>query len=140
MKVITVNNNQEREDAYDIRKRVFVGEQGVPLEIEIDEHEEAAAHFVLYDNEKPCGAGRFRIKDGLGKAERICVLPTYRGKGAGRLIMEAVEAHAKERDIPALKLDAQVHAIPFYERLGYEVISDEFIDAGIPHKTMKKTF
>ncbi|WP_065410788.1 GNAT family N-acetyltransferase [Pseudobacillus wudalianchiensis] len=140
MNVTTVKNNQEREVAYAIRKKVFVEEQRVPLEIEIDEHEDAAVHFVLYDEEKPCGAGRFRIKDGFGKAERICILPDYRGKGAGRLMMEAVEAEARKQNVPALKLDAQVHAIPFYERLGYEVISDEFMDAGIPHKSMKKVF
>ncbi|GLY11334.1 GNAT family N-acetyltransferase [Pseudobacillus badius] len=139
MKVITVQNVREREDAYTVRKKVFVEEQRVPLDLEIDEHEEAAVHFVLYDEGKPCGAGRFRTKDGLGKAERICILPEYRGKGAGRLIMEAVEAQAREQQLPALKLDAQVHAIPFYERLGYEIISDEFMDAGIPHKSMKKT-
>ncbi|KAB7705018.1 GNAT family N-acetyltransferase [Bacillus aerolatus] len=140
MKVITVKNEQGRNDAYDIRKKVFVEEQRVPLELEIDEHEDAAVHFVLYDGEKPCGAGRFLIKDGFGKAQRICVLPEYRGKGAGRLIMDALETHAQEHNAAALKLDAQTHAIPFYERLGYEVISDEFMDAGIPHKTMKKTF
>lgn len=138
MNVITVKNTKEREDAYEVRKKVFVEEQGVSLDIEIDEHEDSAAHFVLYDNRKPCGAGRFRLKDGIGKAERICILPEYRGKGAGRLVMEAVEAHAQAQHAPALKLDAQVHAIPFYERLGYEVISDEFMDAGIPHKSMKK--
>ncbi|MEK4030871.1 MULTISPECIES: GNAT family N-acetyltransferase [Bacillaceae] len=140
MKVITVKNEQEREHAYDVRKKVFVEEQRVPLDIEIDEYEDSAVHFVLYDENKPCGAGRFRIKDGLGKAERICILPDYRGKGAGRLIMEAVEAQAREQKVPALKLDAQVHAIPFYERLGYEIISEEFMDAGIPHKSMKKDF
>ncbi|KKB38087.1 GNAT family N-acetyltransferase [Bacillus thermotolerans] len=140
MKVITVQSPKERQDAYEVRKRVFVEEQHVPLELEIDEHEEEAAHFVLYDEGKPCGAGRFRTKDGLGKAERICILPDYRKKGAGRLIMEALETHAKGQGLPGVKLDAQVHAIPFYEKLGYEIISDEFMDAGIPHKTMKKTF
>ncbi|WP_100330613.1 GNAT family N-acetyltransferase [Bacillus xiapuensis] len=140
MKVKTIRNDQERNIAFDIRKRVFVEEQQVPLELEIDEHEEKAVHFLLYNGEQACGAGRFRIADGIGKAERICVLPDARGKGSGRLIMEAIEEYAKEHGVPAVKLGAQIHAIPFYERLGYTVISDEFLDAGIPHKMMKKTF
>jgi predicted GNAT family N-acyltransferase len=96
---------------------------------------------VLYDDGKPIGAGRFRIVDhGLGKIERICVLPQYRGRGAGKLIMEAIERFAKQQGVPKLKLNAQTHAESFYEKLGYKTVSDVFMEAGIPHVTMVKTW
>ncbi|MED1202547.1 GNAT family N-acetyltransferase [Heyndrickxia acidicola] len=139
MNVIKVTNENELMDAYSVRKEVFVVEQKVPLEEEIDQHEEEAAHFVLYDGNIPVGAGRFRIVEGKGKVERICVLSSSRKKGAGQLIMQAIEDYAHSQDIHTLKLNAQTHAIPFYEILGYSVVSDEFLDAGIPHKTMEKS-
>ncbi|WP_420808765.1 GNAT family N-acetyltransferase [Bacillus salacetis] len=136
--MILVKTDKELNDAMLVRKEVFVGEQNVPLEEEIDEFENSSAHFVLYDEREPVGAGRFRVKDGQGKVERICVLSSARGKGAGKLIMNFIEDHARSKDIPALILNAQTHAIPFYENLGYSVTSGEFLDAGIPHKSMKK--
>jgi predicted GNAT family N-acyltransferase len=76
--------------------------------------------------------------DGYGKVERICVLQEARKTGAGKAIMNAIEKYAREKDIHKLKLNAQTHAIPFYAGLGYEIVSEEFMDAGIPHKTMVK--
>ncbi|MGE7183239.1 GNAT family N-acetyltransferase [Peribacillus sp. NPDC006672] len=140
MFVKIAENTQELENAYMIRKKVFVQEQKVPLEEEIDEYEEESAHFVLYDDQdQPIGAGRLRVIDNIGKVQRICVLSSGRKNGAGAMIMNAIEEYASKREVPQLKLDAQVHAIPFYSKLGYEIVSDEFMDAGIPHKTMTKT-
>ncbi|KKK37002.1 acetyltransferase [Mesobacillus campisalis] len=138
MEVKLVQNEKELADAFSVRKTVFVGEQNVPVEEEIDHHEEESAHFVLYVNGEPSGAGRFRVVDGYGKVERICVLQQQRGTGAGMAIMEKIEDYAREKGMEKLKLNAQTHAIPFYGKLGYEVISEEFLDAGIPHKTMVK--
>ncbi|WP_394235362.1 GNAT family N-acetyltransferase [Niallia oryzisoli] len=133
-----ISNQQQQNDAFAIRKKVFVEEQQVPPEEEIDKLESESTHFILYINEEPAGAGRFRTVDGYGKVERICVLKDYRGTGAGKAIMEKIEAYAKKEGFTRLKLNAQTHAIPFYSRLGYEVTSEEFLDAGIPHKTMMK--
>ncbi|MGM0844347.1 MAG: GNAT family N-acetyltransferase [Bacillota bacterium] len=138
MKMIVASTQKELQEAMEVRKEVFVGEQNVPIEEEIDEFEDTADHFVLYDENEPAGAGRFRLKDGFGKVERICVLAKVRGKGAGKIIMSYIEKHARSKNVPALILNAQTHAIPFYESLGYSVTSDEFLDAGIPHKSMKK--
>ncbi|MFD1705662.1 GNAT family N-acetyltransferase [Siminovitchia sediminis] len=139
MKVIQAETESQLQDAFYIRKKVFVEEQHVPLDIEIDEHEDNAAHFVLYDETgKAAGAGRFRILNGKGKVERICILPKYRGKGAGAQVMQAIEDYAKTALVDELVLSAQTYAIPFYEKLGYKVVSDEFLDAGIPHRKMTK--
>ncbi|MEH7380595.1 GNAT family N-acetyltransferase [Bacillus sp. JJ1533] len=138
MEARIVTNNKEQDDAYTIRKVVFVDEQNVPLEEEIDQFEDEATHIVLYDQNEPVGAGRFRELDGYGKVERICVLASHRKKGAGNLIMQKMEDIAKERGISKLKLNAQTHAENFYKKLGYETVSGLFMDAGIPHVTMIK--
>ncbi|WLR51627.1 GNAT family N-acetyltransferase [Bacillus tianshenii] len=139
MKVERVTTKKQLEDAYYVRTEVFVNEQNVPEEEEIDQFEEEADHFVLYDADKPVGAGRCRVVDNMLKVERICVMASHRSKGAGSLIMKACEEVATEKGIKALKLNAQTQAQPFYERLGYECTSTEtFLDAGIPHVTMKK--
>lgn len=131
---------KELEDAFSIRRIVFIEEQQVPVDEEIDQHEDEATHFVLYHQDTPVGAGRFRLVDGYGKVERICVLKDARKTGAGTEIMNGIEEYAQNNGISTLKLNAQTHAIPFYIRLGYEVVSEEFLDAGIPHRTMiKKT-
>jgi predicted GNAT family N-acyltransferase len=137
--VKVVETDKELEDAFSVRRTVFVDEQNVPEEEEIDQFESSSTHFVAYENGQPIAAGRFREVDGYGKVERICVLKEYRKSGAGKAIMETIESFAQENGFSTLKLNAQTHAIPFYSRLNYEVISDEFIDAGIPHKTMKKS-
>ncbi|WP_059173299.1 GNAT family N-acetyltransferase [Bacillus sp. FJAT-27445] len=139
MNVVLISSEKEKQDAFSVRRKVFVDEQQVPEEEEIDQYEDDCAHFVLYNVTEPQGAGRFRIVDGYGKVERICVLAETRGTGAGKAIMRKIEEYAKEQGVTKLKLNAQVHAISFYAGLGYEVASDEFLDAGIPHKTMLKT-
>ncbi|MFD2443238.1 GNAT family N-acetyltransferase [Bacillus sp. CGMCC 1.16607] len=139
MKLKIVTTAEELQDAFSIRKEVFVAEQKVPEEEEIDQYEDDATHFILYSDKRAIGAGRFRVLDGIGKVERICVRKEARGTGAGKEIMRGIEDFAKANQIPSLKLNAQTQAIPFYESLGYEIVSEEFLDAGIPHKTMKKT-
>jgi predicted GNAT family N-acyltransferase len=138
LKVKIVENQSELNDAYSVRKTVFIHEQNVPAEEEIDQHEDEATHFVMYKDDSPVGAGRFRVFDHYGKVERICVLKEMRKIGAGKAIMDEIEKFASSQGLPKLKLNAQTHAIPFYSGLGYEVISEEFMDAGIPHKTMVK--
>jgi predicted GNAT family N-acyltransferase len=138
MEVKIVSNEEQLKDAYLVRKIVFVEEQQVPVEEEIDQYESDAVHFVLYQDSQPTGAGRFRLVDGYGKVERICVLKERRTGGSGKAIMNKIEEYAKQKGINKLKLNAQTHAIPFYSKLNYEVVSEEFLDAGIPHRTMVK--
>lgn len=137
--VTIVNNDEQLMDAYEVRKEVFVYEQQVPMELEIDEFEAEATHFVLYKDQKPVGAGRLRFVDGYGKVERICVVKSERGTGAGKALMDKIEAFTKEKGINKLKLHAQTHAISFYSNLEYEIVSDEYVEAGIPHRTMTKS-
>lgn len=138
MNLVIASNEKHLEDAISVRRIVFIDEQNVPEEEEIDQYEEEATHVVLYEADQPIGAGRFRVVDGFGKVERICVLADYRGTGAGKAIMEGIEKLASGHDVSKLKLNAQTHAENFYKKLGYETVSEEFLDAGIPHVTMIK--
>jgi len=137
--VLHATSLKDIETAFSVRKKVFVEEQNVPEEEELDSFDDTSAHFILFENELPVGAGRFRSVDGVGKFERICVLESHRGKGAGLLIMKEIEKYAAVNEFKQLKLNAQTHALSFYEKLGYRITSEEFLDAGIPHKTMEKT-
>ncbi|MEI2354896.1 GNAT family N-acetyltransferase [Mesobacillus zeae] len=139
MEVKIVKDEQGLADTFEVRKKVFIEEQNVPEDEEIDEFESGSTHFILYLDGIPSGAGRFRILDGAGKVERICVLQSARNTGAGTAIMDKIEEYAKSKSTETLKLNAQTQAIPFYEKLGYQIVSEEFMDAGIPHRTMKKS-
>jgi predicted GNAT family N-acyltransferase len=89
------------------------------------------------DENEPIGAGRYREVEDYGKIERICILANYRKNGSGKQLMDEIIRYAKETGAKKVKLNAQTHALPFYEKLGFTVTSDEFLDAGIPHKAME---
>jgi predicted GNAT family N-acyltransferase len=130
--------DEQRNDAFSVRKEVFVNEQRVPVELEMDDLDQTSVHVVLYDGEKPIAAGRTRLYDGAGKLERICVLKSYRSKGCGKQIVKALEEAASKLGATSFLLNSQTHAAHFYETLGYKIVSDEFFEAGIPHVKMIK--
>ncbi|MBM6618180.1 GNAT family N-acetyltransferase [Bacillus suaedaesalsae] len=138
MEVKIVTNNTEFEDALKVRREVFIEEQQVPEEEEIDQYEDICTHVVVYDDNKPVATGRLRDYEGIGKLERICVLSSHRSHGLGKVVMDQLESIAEKQGFSKLKLNAQTHAEGFYAKLGYETVSDIFMDAGIPHVTMVK--
>ncbi|QSW97775.1 GNAT family N-acetyltransferase [Haloterrigena alkaliphila] len=134
------DTEDERADAFAVRRTVFVEEQGVDEDLEYDEHDETATHFVATDGDDPIGAARLReYEDGVGKVERVAVLESRREEGVGRELMVAVENRARETGLEALKLHSQTRAADFYRRLGYERRGEEFTEAGIPHVEMRKS-
>jgi predicted GNAT family N-acyltransferase len=137
--VAMADTEQRRDDAFAVRRTVFVDEQGVDEDLEYDDHDETATHFVAYDGEDPIGAARLReYEDGVGKVERVAVLESRRGEGIGRAVMRALEDRADEQGFAALKLHSQCRAAGFYRQLGYDRRGDEFEEAGIPHVEMRK--
>ncbi|KYC88102.1 GNAT family N-acetyltransferase [Bacillus velezensis] len=139
MESIIAKTEKQLNDAFFIRKEVFVKEQHVPEEEEIDQFEDTSEHIVIYDGGQPVGAGRWRLKDGHGKLERICVMKSHRSLGVGAIIMQALEKAAAAKGADSFILHAQTQAVPFYEKQGYRVTSgEEFLDAGIPHLEMIK--
>jgi predicted GNAT family N-acyltransferase len=140
--VVVVSTPAEREDAFGVRREVFVDEQGVDEELEWDEYDEPGAdatHFVAYDDGAVVGAARLRPDEAdVGKVERVVVAADRREEGWGRRIMAAVESTAREQGFSTLKLHAQTRVEEFYESLGYESVGPEFEEAGIPHVAMRK--
>lgn len=138
MDVRVAETEKQLEDAFKVRRAVFVEEQKVPAEREVDEYDKSAIHFVAYVEKIPVAAGRLRLLDEYGKLERICVLKEFRSRTYGREVISEMEAVIRENNLPKAKLNSQTYVVNFYEELGYRVVSDEFIDAGIPHVAMEK--
>lgn len=132
-------NSKVYEDAVNIRYEVFVEEQKVPADIEIDELEDKSHHVVLYEDDQPIGTARiYHRGDGIYKIQRVAVLKNYRGKGVGVQLMKVCELQISKLRGTKITLGAQLQALSFYEKLGYTAEGTEFIDAGIPHQEMTK--
>ncbi|HDE5097306.1 TPA: GNAT family N-acetyltransferase [Staphylococcus aureus] len=125
------------EDCFYIRKKVFVEEQGVPEESEIDEYE--SIHLIGYDNGQPVATARIRpINETTVKIERVAVIKSHRGQGMGKMLMQAVESLAKDEGFYVATMNAQCHAIPFYESLNFKMRGNIFLEEGIEHIEMTK--
>ncbi|WP_124727756.1 GNAT family N-acetyltransferase [Staphylospora marina] len=129
----------ELEQAWAIRREVFVIEQRVPEDLEIDQWESTCTHFLALTGTSPVGTCRLRMLDpSTGKVERVAVLKSARSAGVGKRLMEACEHHARECGASLLVLNAQMQVVPFYEKLGYSRTGEPFEEAGIPHVKMSK--
>lgn len=141
--VRVVSTDVERDDAFAVRKAVFVDEQGVSEDIEWDKYDDPDAdvtHFVGYRDGEAVGAARLReYEPGVGKVERVAVLESARGEGWGKRLMDVLESEAKSAGFDSLVLHGQTSAEGFYHGLDYETTSDVFDEAGIPHVTMEKS-
>jgi predicted GNAT family N-acyltransferase len=124
-----------------VRTLVFEVEQHVASHLEVDEHEDACRHILAVDDGKPIAAARWRTyKPGVAKIERVALLKAWRGRNLGTALMEAVisDIRTTAPDLKTLRLDAQDHAIPFYEKIGFAVVGDGFLEAEIPHHAMER--
>src|SRR5665647_523474 len=138
VRITRITNDAELQTAFNIRITVFVEEQGVPFDVELDEHDAYADHVLVYFDDLPVATGRVRIVNDTAKLERICVMPSHRKYGIGKAVVQALEEIAKEKGLHKAKLHGQTQAMTFYEKLGYISASDEFMEEGIPHKLMIK--
>ena len=116
-----------------IRRQVFIDEQGVPEELEWDEFDEVSTHVLVTDNSIPIACGRIKVDGHIG---RMAVLNKYRNCGVGTAILRELLNHAKKKRIQKVYLHAQTSAIHFYEKQGFNICSEEFMDANIAHKSM----
>jgi len=122
-----------------LRRTVFIDEQGVSEADEVDELDEAAIHLLALDGDRPVGTARMLVKGATGKIGRVCVLRDARGTGLGAaLIRAALDELRRHPGVREAMLGSQSHATGFYEKLGFEVEGEEFLDAGIPHRDMRR--
>lgn len=121
-----------------IRFQVFVDEQRVPEDIEMDERDAHCLHVLAQLDGSVVGTGRVDLELG-GKIGRVAVAAGVRKRGVGTAIMQALHATVEAHGRDSVWCSAQVAAVPFYERLGYRVTSPPFFEAGIEHVKMEKT-
>jgi predicted GNAT family N-acyltransferase len=121
-----------------LRNRVFVGEQGVPAELEFDGRDALAVHVVLQREGAVIGTARMFDEGDAAVVGRVVVAPELRGQGLGAVIMGTAERWAGDQGLTLVELHAQQPVIGFYERLGYTGVGDIYDEAGIPHLTMRK--
>ena len=119
-----------------VREAVFIDEQRVPRELEFDERDPLCRHVLAFDGTTPVGTGRLDLDYG-GKVGRVAVVAPYRRGGVGNAIMERLHAIARNERLPQLWCNAQLTAVPFYERLGYVRSGPVFVEAGIDHVRME---
>lgn len=126
-----------------IRSTVFEREQGAIESEEIDRYdkETATEYLLIYDGESAIATGRIAVTDKGVKIGRIAVLKEYRGKGIGAILVNEMCERVAKKGAEFVLVDAQLHAIPFYERLGFAPTGDdEIIDRGIRHLPMIKRY
>lgn len=121
-----------------LRRAVFIVEQGISEEDEIDDLDGVGIHIVAQDDGEPVGTARLLISGTTGKIGRICVLKSHRGTGLGAAIVNhSVDVLKARGDLERIALGAQEYAIGFYEKLGFKVCGPIYDDAGIPHREME---
>jgi predicted GNAT family N-acyltransferase len=148
IEVRIVTNLAEMDEALAVRRAVFIKEQCVPEALEVDAHDgdpervTTALHVIARTSGSALATGRLLLAEPDGRAHigRVAVLAAYRRLGYGRAIMAALHELARERGLTGITLAAQLHAIGFYERLGYVARGEVFLDAGIEHRWMDIDF
>lgn len=130
-------------ELFDLRKAVFVEEQGVPLEEELDAYDDSAIHLgVLFDEHTVVATARVLFPESssrrIAKIGRVAVRRDQRGSGLGKVVMELAHQLIEQLQINESVLDAQVSVVEFYQKLGYLAEGDIFLDAGIEHLKMRR--
>lgn len=138
MRISIVETEAEKATCADLRREVFIDEQGVSEAEEIDGLDSICTHVIATSEGVPVGAARFRVNGDAVKIQRVCVSKVFRGRGAGAAIITFITDHARKNGLARfVRLGAQSHALDFYRKLGFEAYGDEYIDAGIPHRDMQ---
>lgn len=138
-KIIRIDNKEDLKHAFDVREEVFVVEQKVSREEEFDEFEEESRHYLVMDNDIPCGASRWRTTDYGVKLERIAIKESHRGKGLASQLMQAmIDDIHNDNQVPSdrLYLNAQVNAMPLYSKFGFLAEGSTFMECDILHQKM----
>jgi predicted GNAT family N-acyltransferase len=133
-----VETEEDMEAAVGIRFRVFVNEQSVPPEIELDEYDVVATHAIALLDGQAIGTGRMILTEGSARIGRMAVDRSHRRGGVGGLILRFLEDEAREEGATEYILHAQEYVKSFYASHGYEEHGDTFMEAGIPHVEMRK--
>ena len=137
MEILIKTWKEAEVDAFLVRQAVFIQEQRVPAELELDEFDLSATHALAYQDAQCIGTGRLvELGNCQTQIGRMAVLAQFRGVGIGKQILEKLVELAISQGAKTIILNAQLSAIPFYEKLGFQVQGDAYDEAGIAHRNM----
>ncbi|WP_299876809.1 GNAT family N-acetyltransferase [uncultured Sulfitobacter sp.] len=132
---VTITLTDDLDTCLALRRVVFIEEQNVPEPDEIDGLDPDCLHLLAVDGATPVGTARILIEGDMAKIGRVCVLKSHRGTGLGAALIRAALGAAQGQATQAM-LGAQIHALGFYEKLGFMATGPVYDDAGIPHRDM----
>lgn len=138
MKIRIVSSDAEIAACLALRRIVFIEEQGVREDLEVDGLDGACMHVLAVRDGVPIATARVRFLDDVAKIQRVCVLPAQRGKGIGAAVMRFILAEiAADPSVRTARLGAQIDALDFYRKLGFTPVGPEYWEAGIRHQDME---
>ena len=134
-----VTGDDELQEAFEVRKQVFVREQGISEDLVFDGHDREALHIVVEDGERVIGSARVQLlAANHAKLERMAVLEPYRRKGIGREMLLFLDTVWKDKQVQQVIIHAQLEVVPFYKLCGFDELGLPFQEAGIKHIKMRK--
>jgi predicted GNAT family N-acyltransferase len=143
VELFDIQDTERMAAAFAVRFPVFVEEQRVPAEEEIDDHDRIdgdARHALIRDGDKPVAAGRYyRIEETTAQIGRMAVLRDYRGRRIGRQLLDALVEDARRRGFLRVALNAQDHAVGFYAKAGFTPFGETMVECDILHQPMERS-
>jgi predicted GNAT family N-acyltransferase len=138
IRIVEIHDRAAMEQAWALRRIVFIEEQAVPEAIEMDADDAVAFHVLALEGDTALGCGRMVTHGDHVKIGRMAVLKERRSEGIGRQVLEYLMEAARQRDFRKALLHAQVHAEGFYRKNGFLPLGEIFEEAGIPHRAMER--
>lgn len=138
LKWIDAKKDKGLEDAYQVRREVFIIEQKFPEKEQIDDADLKAYHIIVYEKTRPIDTGRLFTDEKTWHIGRVSVLKEYRGKKLGTLIVKKLLEKASEMGAKEVHVHAQTHATSFYRKSGFVIYGVVFLECGIEHISMVK--
>ena len=134
-----VTSDVELKEAFEVRRQVFVQEQGISEDLVFDRYDREALHMVVKDGERVIGTARVQfLADNQAKLKRMAVLKRYRRKGIGKGMLLFLDAVWKDKQVQQVIIHAQLEVVPFYKLCGFDELGLPFREAGIKHIKMRK--
>jgi len=134
-----VTGDAELQEAFEVRRQVFVREQSILEDLVFDGRDEEALHMVVKDGERVIGSARVQfLADNQAKLERMAILKRYRRKGIGKEMLLFLDAVWKDKQVQQVIIHAQLEVVPFYKLYGFDELGLPFREAGIKHIKMSK--
>jgi predicted GNAT family N-acyltransferase len=134
-----VAGDVELQEAFEVRRQVFVREQGISEDLVFDGHDRKALHMVVKDGERIIGSARVQfLTDNQAKLERMAILKRYRRKGIGREMLLFLDTVWRDKQVQQIIIHAQLEVVPFYKLCGFDEVGLPFHEAGIKHIKMRR--